>query len=128
MTDLEAAVWAVEVKRVSYRGVRMSSAQRRAVAGADKRWKNRPDSIYSLGSGREVYSAGSMAGEPGVALRGTFKSPAKRATGQAARKKRLAAAGIGPAKPSKRLKGVEKARRDLMGARAQARAFIAANR
>ena len=55
-------------------------------------------------------------------------APAKRATGQAARKKRLAAVGIGPAKTSKRMQSITKARTDLMRARSQARAFIDANR
>jgi len=118
----------LELKKVTYRGVRMSRAQRRNVAYKTPQLRARASTIYRLNSGRNVYDAGSMRGDPGVTLLGAFETPAARPKGQAARAKRLRAAGVGPAKPSKRMKAIRKARGDLQAARQSARAFITANR
>lgn len=105
----------LEVKKVSFRGVRMSRRQRRdaATRGVTKNqlFLPKPGETYDP-DGVSIYSG----------------PKAKRATGQAARKKRLAAMGIGPAKPSKRMKEIQRVRSDLMGARSRARTWIDANR
>lgn len=152
MTDLEQAVFALERKSVTFRGARMSKAQRRAI-GIGKSGANAWHSplggtmftrdasklppgagvqgvrtglrtLQSNSGGHVSFQRPNVTALPGLPGAMPLGGKAKRSSGQAARAKRLKAAGVGAAKPSKRMQQMQRVRSDLTSARRNARSFI----
>lgn len=137
----------LEVKKVTFRGVRMSRAQRRQAATASQPMYLSESDGDKVGPNVRMThlsaSPNSVMGYVGDAARAYTRrygvtsrdlsgplAPAARVNSRAAKAsaKRLAAMGIGPAKPSKRMKAIQRARAEFLGARGRLRDFISANR
>lgn len=137
---------ALELKKVAFRGVRMSRAQRRRAATArqpmylaetsgDRVGKNvRSTNLNSAPNSLRGYvgdAAAAYSGRYGTTSRDLSGplAPAARVNSRSSKAtaKRLAAAHSGSAKPSGRMKSIQKTRKDLVSARQRARTFINSN-